>query len=91
LGTNNSVVVTDSNLSNFSANVIHDMQVLGLVPSVAQQVVDFLSDSWVNMGQKEEIAYLTRDTGQPFQPWSQERRRARSSSRSRARFQGGCF
>jgi len=27
LGTNNSVVVTDSNLSNFSANVIHDMQV----------------------------------------------------------------
>ena len=29
LGTNNSVVVTDSNLSNFSAKVIHDMQVLG--------------------------------------------------------------
>jgi len=44
------------------------MQVLGLVPSVAQQAIDFLSDSWANMGQIEEIAYLTRDTGQPFQP-----------------------
>jgi len=45
LGTNNSVVGRDSNLSNFSANVIHDMQVLGLFPSVAQQTMDFLSDS----------------------------------------------
>ncbi|AES66408.1 transmembrane protein, putative [Medicago truncatula] len=67
LGTNNHVVVADSNLSNFSANVIHDMQVLGLVPYVAQQTMDFLSDSWTNIGQKEEIADLTRNTGQPFQ------------------------
>jgi len=67
LGTNNSVVVTDSNLSNFSANVIRDMKVLGLVPSVAQQAVDFLSDSWANMSQKEDNADLTRDRGQPFQ------------------------
>lgn len=58
LGTNNSIVGTDLNLSNFSANVIHDMQVLGLVPTVAQQTMDFLSDSWTNMGQKED---------QPFQ------------------------
>jgi len=50
LRTNNFVVVIDSNLSNFNANVIHGMQVLGLVPSVAQQVVDFLSDSCANMG-----------------------------------------
>jgi hypothetical protein len=50
LGTNNYVVGTDLNLSNFSANVIHDMQVLGVVPSVAQQTKDFLSDSWANMG-----------------------------------------
>jgi len=28
LGTNNFIVVTDSNLLNFSANVIRDMQVL---------------------------------------------------------------
>jgi len=53
LRTNNSVVETDSNLSNFSKNVIHDMQVLGLVPFVAQQTMNFLSDSWANMGEKE--------------------------------------
>ena len=29
----NSVVVTNSDLSNFSASVIHDMQVLGIVPT----------------------------------------------------------
>jgi len=29
--------------------------------------MDFLSDFWANMGQKEEIVDLTRDTGQPFQ------------------------
>jgi len=38
----NYVVVTDSNLSNLSANVIHDMQVLEFVPSLAQQTMDFL-------------------------------------------------
>ena len=67
LETNNFVVVTDSNLSNFSANVIPDMQVLGLFPYVTQQTMNFLSDSWANMGQKEEIVDLTSDTGQPFQ------------------------
>ncbi|AES72172.1 DUF4283 domain protein [Medicago truncatula] len=45
------LTVADSNLSNFNANVIHDMQVLGLVPSEAQQ---FLSESWANMAQNVE-------------------------------------
>jgi len=58
-------VVTDSNLSNFSENVIHDMQVLGLVPTVTQQTMDFLSNSWANMGQKEDIVNL--DTNEQFQ------------------------
>ena len=83
LGTNNSVVGTDPNLSNFSANVIHDMQVLGLVPTVALQTMDFLSDPWANMGQKNETVDLARDTGHHFNLWSQERRRARSSSLKR--------
>jgi hypothetical protein len=43
--------VTDSNLSDFNANVIHDMQILGLVPSEVQQ---FLSESWANMAQNVE-------------------------------------
>jgi len=59
--------VTNSNLSNISVNVIHDMQVLGLVPSVAQHTMDFPSDSWANRGQKEESVDFTGDTGQPFQ------------------------
>jgi len=46
-----SLTVTDSDLSNFNANVIHDMQVLGLVPFEAQQ---FLSESWANMAQTVE-------------------------------------
>ena len=53
-----SIVVTNSNLSNFSENVIHYMQVLGFVPTVAQQTMDFLSNSWVNIGQKEDIVNL---------------------------------
>jgi len=44
------IVATYSNLSNFSENVIHDMQVLGFVPTVGQQTMDFMSDSWANMG-----------------------------------------
>jgi hypothetical protein len=46
-----SILVLDSNLSNFSANVIHDMQVLGLLsaPTAAQQTMDFLNNSWANM------------------------------------------
>jgi len=67
LETNYFVVVRDFNLSNFSANVIYDMQVLELVPYVAQQTMDFLSDYWTNMRQKEENVDLTRDTCQPFQ------------------------
>ena len=51
------IVVTDLNLSNFNANAIHDMQVLGIisVPTAAQQAMNFLSDSWANMSQNEEI------------------------------------
>jgi hypothetical protein len=47
------VVVSESNLSNFSANVIHDMQVLGFLnaSSTAQQTMNFLSNSWANMTQ----------------------------------------
>jgi hypothetical protein len=59
------IVATDSNLSNFSENVIHDMQVLGLVPTVAQQNMDFLSDSWANMDQKED--FVNSDSNQQFQ------------------------
>jgi len=40
------LVATDSNLSNFNANVIHDMQVLWLVSTKAQQTRKFLSESW---------------------------------------------
>jgi len=58
-------VATDSNLSHFSENVIHDMQVLGLVPTVAQQTMDFLSDSWANMGQKED--FVNSNSNQQFQ------------------------
>ncbi|KAK2442246.1 hypothetical protein QL285_013459 [Trifolium repens] len=63
------IVVPKSNLSNFSANVIHDMQVLGLLnaPSTTQQTVDFLSNSWANMTQNEEIVDLAGNTDQQFQ------------------------
>jgi hypothetical protein len=46
-----SIVVPNSNLSNFSENVIHDMQVLGLIsaPTAAQQTMDFLINSWANI------------------------------------------
>ncbi|AET01898.1 hypothetical protein MTR_8g022850 [Medicago truncatula] len=60
-----SIVVTDSNMSNFSENVIHDIKVLGLAPTVAKQTMDFLSDSWTNMGQMEDIVDL--DPNQQFQ------------------------
>lgn len=39
------IVVTNSNMSNFSANVTYDMQVSRLIPTVTQQTMDFLSDS----------------------------------------------
>jgi len=48
------MVATNSNLSNFNANVIHEMQVLGLVPTKAQQARKYLSESWTNMAQNEE-------------------------------------
>jgi len=60
-------VVTNPDLSNFSSNVIHDMQVLGLVPNDAQQVTNFLSDSWSNMAQNDESVDLVGNTNQPFQ------------------------
>ncbi|AES65236.2 hypothetical protein MTR_2g036980 [Medicago truncatula] len=52
-----SIVVTDPNLSNFIANVIHEMQVLGIIsaPTASQKAMNFLSDSWANMSQNEEI------------------------------------
>lgn len=59
------IAVTDSNMSNFSENVIHDMKVLGLAPTVAKETMDFLSDSWANMGQMEDIVDL--DPNQQFQ------------------------
>ena len=59
------IVATYPDLSHFSENVIHDMQVLGLVPTVAQQTMDFLSDSWANMGQKED--FVNSDSNQQFQ------------------------
>jgi len=59
------IVVTDSNLSNFGENVIHDMQFLGLVPTVTQQTMDFMSDSWANMGQKED--FINSVSNQQFQ------------------------
>ena len=77
LGTNISVVGTDLNLLNFSANIIHGMQVLGLVPSAAQQTMNFLSDSWANMGQKNESVDLARDIGQPFQLVVQRKKKSK--------------
>jgi len=58
-------VASDFNLSHFSENVIHDMQILGLVPTITQQTMDFLSDSWANMGQKED--FVNSDSNQQFQ------------------------
>jgi len=63
----NSIVVTNSDLSNFSASVIHDMQVLGIVPTEAQQTMNFLSESWANMARNDEIVDLDENTSQPFQ------------------------
>ncbi|CAJ2646207.1 hypothetical protein L195_g047722 [Trifolium pratense] len=61
-----SIVVSES---NFSANVIHDMQVLGLLnaPSAVQQTMDFMSNSWDNMTQKEEIVDSVGNLNQQFQ------------------------
>ncbi|RHN67477.1 hypothetical protein MtrunA17_Chr3g0103141 [Medicago truncatula] len=39
-----SIVATKSNLSNFSANVIHDLQVLGLVHTKMQKAMKFVSE-----------------------------------------------
>jgi len=62
-----SMVVTDSNLLNFSSNVIHDMQVLGLVPNEAQQTMKLLSESWCNMAQNDESVDLVGNANQPSQ------------------------
>ena len=62
-----SIVATNSDLSSFSAFVIHDLQVLGLVPTKTQQVMDFLSESWANMAHNHEVIDLDENTSQPFQ------------------------
>ncbi|GAU22855.1 hypothetical protein TSUD_282220 [Trifolium subterraneum] len=64
-----SIVVPYANLSNFNANVIHDMQVLGLLsaPTAAQQTMDFLKNSWANMTQTEEMIASVGNTNQQFQ------------------------
>ena len=58
----NSIVVTNSDLSNFSASVIHDMQVIGIFPTEAQQSMNFLSKSWANMARDDEIVDLDDNT-----------------------------
>jgi hypothetical protein len=63
----NSIVVTNSDLSNFRASVIHDMQVLGIDSTETQQTVNFLSESWANMARNDEIVDLDENTSQPFQ------------------------
>jgi len=45
-------------LSNFILYVIHDMQVLWLVSTETQQAMNFLSESWTNMIQNDEIVDL---------------------------------
>ena len=64
-----SIVVSNSNLSNFSANVIHDMHVLGLLnaSTEAQQTTDFLNNSWANMTQTEKMINSVGNTNQQFQ------------------------
>lgn len=60
------IVVTYSNMSNFIVNVIYDMQVSRLIPTAAQQTMDFLSHYWANMCQTKDIVDLIRNTNQPF-------------------------
>ena len=61
-----SMTMTNSNLSNFSSNVIHDIQMLRLVSTEAQQPVELLSDSWSNMVQNDDSVDLVGNTNQPF-------------------------
>jgi len=72
-----SIVVTNPNLSSCNANVIHDMQVLGIIsaPTAAQQAMNFLSDYWANMYQKEGIDDLA---DHPFQLVVPKKRRSQS-------------
>jgi len=62
-----SMVVTNPNLSNFSLTVIHDIQVLRLVPNDAQKVTEFFSESWSNVAQNVDNVDLVGNTNQPFQ------------------------
>jgi len=64
---NSSIMVTNSNLSNFSANVIRDIQVLRHVSMVTQQTMDSLSDLWANMAHKEENIDSAQNTSKPIQ------------------------
>lgn len=57
-----SIVVTDSILSNFNTFVIHDMQVLGFVPTEVQQAMYFYSESWANISKKDEMVDLNENT-----------------------------
>jgi len=68
LGTNNFVVVTYSNLSNFSAKCYSWYENFMVCSFWGLTNYGFLNDSWANMGQKEDIVDLSRDTSQPFQP-----------------------
>jgi len=43
------------------------MQVLGIVPTEAQQTMNFLSESSANMARNDEIVDLDENTSQPFQ------------------------
>jgi hypothetical protein len=64
-----SILVQDSNLSNFSTNVIYDMQVLELLSALTatQQIMDFLNNSQDNMAQNEDMVDSIGNTNQQFQ------------------------
>jgi hypothetical protein len=86
-----SILVQDSNLSNFSTNVMHDMQVLGFlsVPTAAKQTMDFLNNNyWANMAQTEEMVDSVGSTNQQFQLVVPKKRRT-SSNKNKLRLVKG--
>jgi hypothetical protein len=64
-----SILMPDSNLSNFSTDVIYDMQVLELSSALTatQQIMDFLNNSQDNMAQNEDMVDSIGNTNQQFQ------------------------
>jgi hypothetical protein len=66
---NHSIVVTYSNLSNLSADVIHYLQLIGLTSAhtMVQQDMNFLSDSWTNMAQRDHIVDLNGNANPQFE------------------------